>query len=198
MSNNPAPFVGKSRSSAWIRNPETGGLAVMRSAPEVRRFLSFVELPDSVHECWIWIGGREPKGYGIFALLGRQIRAHRYAYECAIGPILPGLVLHHRCSQRACVNPAHLEPMTVEENSRIGGDLSFSPRSSRCRRGHWLDANNARITQFGTKRCRRCERDRYEQALTKLRLKTERARQRFLAAQEQERRYEARNRYGRS
>jgi hypothetical protein len=48
------------------------------------------------------------------------IRAHRFAYELLVGPIPEGLVIDHLCRNRRCVNPAHLEPVTAEENWRRG------------------------------------------------------------------------------
>lgn len=44
--------------------------------------------------------------------------AHRVAYELWVGPIPEGMELDHRCKVRACINPAHLEPVTHAENMR--------------------------------------------------------------------------------
>jgi hypothetical protein len=41
-------------------------------------------------------------------------------YERHIGPIPEGLQLDHLCRNRACINPAHLEPVTNLENLRRG------------------------------------------------------------------------------
>ena len=38
-------------------------------------------------ECWIWTAYRDPDGYGQFGLNGRNVKAHRYAYEQLVGPI---------------------------------------------------------------------------------------------------------------
>ena len=69
--------------------------------------------------CWLWIGATYDQGYGMFnAEPGRNVRAHRFAYERWVGPIPDGMTLDHTCEVKACVNPAHLEPVTVEENRR--------------------------------------------------------------------------------
>lgn len=62
-------------------------------------------------------------GYGKFELDGRNILAHRWAYERYIGPIPDGLHLDHvytsGCRHVNCVNVwEHLEPVTPAENNR--------------------------------------------------------------------------------
>lgn len=43
--------------------------------------------------------------------------AHRYMYEREVGQIPEGMHLDHLCRVRACVEPAHLEPVTPRENA---------------------------------------------------------------------------------
>ena len=47
--------------------------------------------------------------------------AHRVIYEAEVGPIPEGMELDHTCNVRACVNPAHGEPVTPAENRRRRG-----------------------------------------------------------------------------
>ena len=75
--------------------------------------------------CWIWQLGRRG-GYGEAKVDGRQVRAHRLYYERFVGTIPEGLQLDHLCRQRACVNPAHLEPVTGTENVRRGGGTKLT------------------------------------------------------------------------
>lgn len=80
---------------------------------------------DKSGECWIWTGGsRAHNGYGIFVLEGHSRRAHRIAWELAVGPIPAGLCVLHRCDVPACVRPEHLRVDTqlanIEDRDRKG------------------------------------------------------------------------------
>lgn len=83
---------------------------------------------DPVTGCWIFLGTKTPTGYGMYHAPGaRQSRsAHRFMYESVHGAIPPGLELDHLCRVRACVNPAHLEPVTHTENMRRGAPTKLT------------------------------------------------------------------------
>jgi hypothetical protein len=66
--------------------------------------------------CWIWTGRRYTKGYGQASFRGRNIRAHRYAYEAWKGPIPAGMMVLHSCDNPPCVNPDHLRIGTARDN----------------------------------------------------------------------------------
>lgn len=71
--------------------------------------------------CWFWLGVTDACGYGCIRVDGRFWGTHRYAYETIIGPVPDGLEIDHLCQVRNCVNPAHMEPVTQEENKRRAG-----------------------------------------------------------------------------
>lgn len=103
-------------------------------------------------------------GYGIFWYHGRRTRAHRFAYQLLVGPIPDDLPLDHvkarGCTSRACVNPAHLEPVTLAENILRGeGITAVNARKTHCIHGHPFSPENTRRERNGRK-CRTCDRER--------------------------------------
>lgn len=90
--------------------------------PVFERVMARVRV-DETSGCWIFTGAISTSGYGRVGLGARSeglAQAHRVTYEHLVGPIPEGLDIDHLCRVRACVNPAHLEPVTRRENCRRG------------------------------------------------------------------------------
>ncbi len=86
-----------------------------------------VEDRGFITPCWIWRRSLSRKGYGWRKYRGRNTGAHRIAWIEAGREIPSGLQLDHLCRQRACVNPDHLELVTLTENVRRGANTKLSP-----------------------------------------------------------------------
>lgn len=68
--------------------------------------------------CWIWQGKPGKHGYGVISIGNQGRYAHRLSYETFVRPIPDGLSIDHLCRVRMCINPSHLEPVTLAENTR--------------------------------------------------------------------------------
>lgn len=113
-----------------------------RQTNPIERFTSrFVERgPD---DCWEWTGAKTRDGYGTFWPDGRaggKQYGMRFSYEHYVGPIPDGLTLDHLCRNKGCVNPAHLEPVTMQANLRRGEGWTVDDAGQWfCSKGHAID-----------------------------------------------------------
>jgi hypothetical protein len=131
------------------------------TVPEARRLLA--NLKQSQNGCWLWTGYVAKEGYGQIWLRGAIWQAHRMVYELLAGPVPPDCVLHHRCHNERCCNPAHLEPTTrclhMELDDVHCEHRTPEPPQVFCRNGHELTEDNVllrldhgKMTRF----CRTC------------------------------------------
>lgn len=136
----------------------------LMTAKELKRFFGYV-LPEPNTGCWLWIGSRQNKGYGVFWLASaqKQVLAHRLFYLQA-GCLIPsGCELHHLCETPVCVNPDHLEPVTHRENLRRGSGWSGkNAQKSHCLKGHPYSVENtySAPSRPVNRHCKECNRIR--------------------------------------
>lgn len=110
---------------------------MMLNGQDVKRFWSKVDIRGS-DECWNWQAGGHA-GYGTWHS-GRQEYAHRSAWMIANGQCIPdGLVIRHKCDNKLCCNPAHLELGTQTDNMR--------DRDKRGRTAKGSEAGSAILTE---------------------------------------------------
>jgi hypothetical protein len=131
-----------------------------RSKPEAREKLEcrFKDKFDEEPGCWIWTAAMSNTGYGSIGVEGKTCHAHRIAYELWVGPIPEGAQIDHLCRERACVNPAHLEVVSAQENAKRGLNGVLK---TRCAQGHpWTEEHIYHRPGSGKKMCGTCNRER--------------------------------------
>lgn len=86
-----------------------------------RATVGFTIPDDNPDGCWLWTGSVDSNGYsqGFSRHLGRVEKGHRLLWAMLHGPAphqRTGLELDHLCKNRRCVNPSHLELVTLKLN----------------------------------------------------------------------------------
>jgi HNH endonuclease len=114
--------------------------------------------------CWEWPYAKI-NGYGVIRSGSRatahMARAHRAAYERAIGPVPPRHDLHHECGNRACVNWTHLRPITRGAHMVEHDVWACRVPVTHCKHGHPFDERNT-LHWRGKRLCRACSRIRMQ------------------------------------
>lgn len=99
-------------------------------------------------------------GYGTitkkFGGKAKTWQVHRLAWETAHGPIKADLTVDHLCFNKTCCNPAHMELVSLAENSRRGAVRRWGWDDEVCRQGH---VGERARQPSGKSRCRGCERE---------------------------------------
>src|SRR5262245_29581756 len=75
------------------------------AAPAEERFWAMVQRADM--GCWLWLGPKRGD-YGKARLDGREVSAHRAAWQRTFGAIPAGLLVLHLCDTKLCCRPSHL------------------------------------------------------------------------------------------
>lgn len=126
-----------------------------------RRLLAKV---DTTGVCWEWTADLTNDGYGRWWYKDNVVlRAHRAAWALLVGPLPTGLQPDHRCKNRACINPDHIEWTTGEVNNlRSTSPSSRHARATHCPADHPYDETNTiwRVQRGRPRReCRKCVRE---------------------------------------
>lgn len=144
-----------------------------------KHLTKFVEAPNG---CWTWQGYRTKTGRaGNTTLNGKKMDAAAAIWVSFNGPRPEGKILGYTCedgTNEGCVNPHHLEPMTMRERL-LRSDKTLAGRNARmthCAQGHeWTPENTywKRNHEKGraelSRQCRTCMRFYAKRAAEKYR-----------------------------
>ena len=145
----------------------------MPARKSIAQSLEDLSFPDPNSGCWYWCGHLDVDGYSKL----RGTTGHKLSYETFVGPVPEGLELDHKCRNRACINPGHLQCVTHVDNvaKAVHGEKHRNTRKTHCLHGHVFSKSNTRVETWNgvtMRKCRACMTVRQRLRRARLRLRS--------------------------
>jgi len=140
----------------------------------IEYLLDYTKIGDG---CWIWNGSVNSKGYGKTRSNKTTKRkyAHRLSFDLFIEKLNKDSVLDHLCETKLCVNPFHLELVTLSENfkrhSKNRNAYDYNNPINYCRWGHEWNIESLRYWGKGKNMHRVCRLCKNESRRKKINLR---------------------------
>ncbi len=116
------------------------------------KFIQWMQKIEIKNDCWLWTGKTDECGY----VYSHHIYLHKWFYEFFNKKISSGMVLHHLCKNKNCLNPSHMKLMTNQEHSKNHSSITTGKGFFKC--GHESKPEN--IGCLTVRFCRICKRKR--------------------------------------
>lgn len=109
----------------------------MIDAQRMSTLAKLIARVERIDGCWVYQGSTNGRGtYGrmrvpqelgeAMGCPGARVQVHRLSYWLHVGPFDLELVIHHRCHNSLCVNPAHLLAVTATDNAIEANDVRWA------------------------------------------------------------------------
>lgn len=121
----------------------------------IKRIEHLLNLVNVSGKCWNF--PQSTNGYARTSIKGKSARAHRVFYALFKGNIPQGMTIDHLCKNKICVNPTHLEVVTIGDNVR-----RHYEEQTHCPNGHEYTEDN--IYRWAGRGCRECRQCRHNSA----------------------------------
>lgn len=85
-------------------------------------YRGYTDTDGNPSPCWEWLGGNSGngdgagRGYGRIKIDSQVSATHRVMFSCFHGYLPPKRDVDHKCHNRICCNPDHLESVTRKKN----------------------------------------------------------------------------------
>ncbi len=146
----------------------------MLTAAQLRSIMTRTEVDEG--GCWNWTGSSYVEtGYARYEIGGKTYKVYRLMCHFFNGGVPPHLVVDHRCENKRCVNPAHLEAVPIGVNTMRGDNArKRAARQTHCKRGHEFTPENtlmqrARDGELRQRACKACAQMRKQERKAGLR-----------------------------
>lgn len=107
--------------------------------------------------CSLWIGDNVKGGYGRICINRKKLLAHRVMYYLYKGDIPKSMTIDHVCNNPFCVNPIHLQAISMKDNTMRGSSFSkINSLKTHCPQHHEYDEKNTFKYKDGRRGCRAC------------------------------------------
>ena len=146
---------------------------IMKSLPtekQIHLFVAKIKKDMNGEGCWRWTGKiAKDTGYGHFAAYStehqknRYFLAHRFSCEFIANRCIPeNMTIDHLCRNKWCVNPEHLEVVSLKENILRGNSVgAINAKKTHCKWGHLFSEDNIYIhPKRGSRLCKKCQKRR--------------------------------------